>query len=130
MSQPSPAPSSSSLRLCKHERLLRRRDFLRVQGEGKKVVSPHFLWFGSPSPVGMLRLGVTVSKRVGTAVVRNRVKRLLREAFRHHKALFLPTWDVVAIARPEAARVELCQLQAELTQAARRLAEKPVSRRP
>lgn len=119
MSQSLPALSSPSLR--KHERLLRRRDFLRVQGEGKKFVSPHFLWFGCESPNGTLRLGVTVSKRVGTAVVRNRVKRLLREAFRHHKALFMPTLDVVAIARPQANSVALSQVQAELSEAARRL---------
>jgi ribonuclease P protein component len=130
MSQPSPAFPSPSLRLSKPERLLRRRDFLRVQGEGKKIISPHFLWFGSPSPVGLLRLGVTVSKRVGTAVVRNRVKRLLREAFRHHKALLPPTWDLVAIARPESATVELQQVQAELIQMARRLAALPAGRRP
>ena len=59
---------------------------------GKQFISPHFLWFGSPSPTGSLRFGVTVSKRVGLAVVRNRVKRLLREAFRQHKALFPRRW--------------------------------------
>lgn len=130
MSEPSPARPTPSFRLRKQEHLLRRRDFLRVQGEGKKFISPHFLWFGSPSPDGLLRIGLTVSKRVGTAVVRNRVKRLLREAFRHHKALFPPTWELVAIARPEAARVELAQVQAELMQAARRLTPLPSARRP
>lgn len=113
--------SASQHRFPKTDRLLRRSDFLRVQGQGRKLVSPHFLWFVVPSPAGALRLGVTVSKRVGGAVVRNRVKRLLREAFRHHKALFPVGIDVVAIARTEAATVPLAVVDRELCDAARRL---------
>lgn len=130
MSQPSTALPSPQYRFSKPERLLRRRDFLRVQGGGKKFISPHFLWFGSPSPTGSLRFGVTVSKRVGPAVVRNRVKRLLREAFRQHKALFPPMLDVVAIARPESVAVALDQVRAELALAARRLSGPPSAHSP
>jgi ribonuclease P protein component len=126
MSQPSTANPSPNRRLRKPERLLQRREFLRVQGEGQKVVTPHFLWFASPSALGRLRFGVTVSKRVGAAVVRNRVKRLLREAFRHGKDLFGGTLDLVAIARSESATVSLPQVQRELADAARRL--RPASR--
>ncbi len=121
MSQPPSASPSPSHRLRKPERLRERSDFLRVQGSGQKVVTPHFLWFASPSLVGALRFGVTVSKRVGTAVVRNRVKRLLREAFRLHKPLFPGALDIVAIARGESATVPWPQVQRELADAARRL---------
>jgi len=126
MSQPSVASPSPSYRLRKHERLLSRRDFLRVQGDGQKVITPHFLWFACPSTVGMLRFGVTVSKRVGSAVARNRVKRLLREAFRLHKARFCEPLDIVAIARGDAATVALREVERELADAARRL--RPASR--
>jgi ribonuclease P protein component len=49
------------------------------------------------------RLGVTVSRRVGGAVVRTRVKRLLREWFRRHRSLFPKGKDIVVVARPAAA---------------------------
>ena len=126
MSQPPLASPSPSYRLPKQDRLRERSDFLSVQGSGQKVITPHFLWFAKPSSVGTLRFGVTVSKRVGTAVVRNRVKRLLREAFRHNKALFASALDVVAIARSEAASVALAHVQRELAEAARRL--RPIAR--
>lgn len=45
------------------------------------------------------RVGITVSKKLGHAVVRNRVRRRLREVYRLHEALFQPGWDIVVVAR-------------------------------
>ncbi len=45
------------------------------------------------------RVGVTVSKKLGHAVVRNRIRRRLREIYRLHEAQFLPGWDIVVVAR-------------------------------
>ena len=45
------------------------------------------------------RVGVTVSKKLGHAVVRNRVRRRLREVYRLHETEFLPGWDIVVVAR-------------------------------
>lgn len=45
------------------------------------------------------RVGVTVSKKLGGAVVRNRVRRRLREVYRLHEARFAPGWDIVVVAR-------------------------------
>ena len=45
------------------------------------------------------RVGVTVSKKLGGAVVRNRVRRRLREVYRLHEAAFAPGWDIVVVAR-------------------------------
>lgn len=55
---------------------------------------------------GPTRLGLTVSRRVGNAVVRNRVKRRLREWFREARWELSGTWDIVVIARREAAGLE------------------------
>jgi len=49
---------------------------------------------------GHNRLGVTVSKKVGKAVVRNRVKRLVKEVFRLREACFVKGYDIVVVARP------------------------------
>lgn len=48
---------------------------------------------------GTNRVGITVSKKLGHAVVRNRVRRRLREVYRLHEAQFQPGWDIVVVAR-------------------------------
>lgn len=60
------------------------------------------------------RVGFSVSKRVGGAVVRNRVKRRLREAVRVRLTSFHPGWDIVISARPAAANADYATLDAEL----------------
>ena len=68
-----------------------------------------------PGQAAHARVGLTVSRKVGNAVTRNRVKRWLREALR---ALTLPSLsvDVVVVARPQAATAGLSALAAELDQ--------------
>ena len=97
--------------------------FVAVQGRGKKLHTDSFLVFvlprslpssslgGSPLPT---RLGVTVSKKVGGAVERNRVKRLLREAFRRRKALFPQGLDLVFVAKRIAIEADFDQVVREI----------------
>ena len=51
---------------------------------------------------GTNRVGITVSKKLGHAVVRNRVRRRLREVYRLNETLFRPGWDIVVVARSRA----------------------------
>ena len=63
-------------------RLTTRRQFLAVYREGRRVGSRSFTLFGLPNETGRYRLGITVTRKVGCAVRRNRIKRILREIFR------------------------------------------------
>jgi len=92
-------------RITKEMRLRRRADYLVVQSEGLKLHGRHVLALARKrsDPALSGRLGITVTKKVGNAVVRNRIKRMLREWMRLHG--WVPTgWDIVIVAKDSAAR--------------------------
>ena len=89
------------MRLAKAARLTLRSEFLAVQTRGQKLHAGAYVVLALPNQLGFARLGVTVSSRVGNAVVRNQVKRWVREAFRS-AAAGLPSVDLVVIARSQA----------------------------
>ena len=98
----------------KSARVRTRRDFLAIQGGGRKLHTDSFLVFVAPGPSGGKRLGITVSKRVGNAVVRNRVKRLVREIYRLRQAAFPVGADVVFVAKRSAAELEFARADQEV----------------
>ena len=59
---------------------------------------------------GINRVGITVSKKLGKAVVRNRVRRRIREAYRLNEEKFRPGWDIVIVARSRAVGVSFQKL--------------------
>ena len=107
---------SAAEKLPRTERLRRRIEFTAVQGRGKKIHTESFLVFLLARADGLApaRLGITVSKKVGNAVERNRVKRLVREAFRHTKALFPKGYDVVFVAKKNAVGADLNRVLEEV----------------
>ena len=109
-------------RFPKSARLRRRGEFLRVQDGGRKLHTDNFLVFVSPqSEPGPTRVGVTASRKLGGAVRRNRVKRLVREAFRRHKLLFPGGLDVVFVAKKNAVEADYDQVVREIEKLCRRL---------
>jgi ribonuclease P protein component len=91
----------SELRFPKRMRLLRAAEFDRVFKARQSAARPWFILYGAANEVGAPRLGLTVSRKVGNAVERNRWKRLLREAFRLSQQK-LPSLDFVVVARSPA----------------------------
>lgn len=92
-------------------RLLKRRDFLEVQERGKKVAAGPLVGLVAPSPDGKSRLGLTVSSKVGTAVVRNAVRRRLRELFRKRRDRWPGGMHLVVVARPSAREASFATLE-------------------
>jgi ribonuclease P protein component len=85
---------------AQHERIKRKTDFQRVFQQGKKRVSSSFILYSYiEKDRPYRRLGITASRKVGNAVVRNRCKRALREIFRQHKALLPQGVDLVVVVR-------------------------------
>ena len=95
-------------------RLTRRSEFLLLSRRGRKFYTPHFIIIRSDNDHLGKRLGVTVSSKVGNAVVRNRVKRGLREFFRRGRENFRPDQDSVIIARRGAGELSHADMTAEL----------------
>ena len=120
--QPKPA-GGDALTFPRTARILRSADFRTVYDNGIRVSSPLFAAFcleRSSDPERGARLGLTVPKALGGAVVRNRIKRRLREAFRQHRSEFGPGWDVVLNPR----RAALTAPFGEIERALRKVIEK------
>jgi len=102
-------------------RLRLRSEFRAVQERGRKVHTAHFLLFALEAAPGAARFGITASRKVGSAVVRNRMKRYLREVFRRHREEFPQDKDVVVLVKQAATELDVQTVAAEVLRATRRL---------
>jgi len=102
----------------KKDRLLKRSEFIRVQRKGRKLGTKSLIILYQPGKKGRLRLGIAASKKIGNSVVRNRMKRLIREVFRRNRKLFPISADIVVIPK----RVEHRMCYHSLVEELKRLA--------
>ena len=89
----------------KADKLLKRKEFLRLSRNGKQVRGRHFIIRFALNDVERSRLGITVTKKVGNAVIRNRLKRFVREYFRLNRHRMDNHLDLVIIAKRPAAEL-------------------------
>lgn len=117
--------------LPKSARVRKRGEYSEMQ-QGRRLASAHFVIFlrerpvheAEPTPCS--RLGLIVSRKVGNAVLRNRVKRRCRELFRRrHGELLGAGWDFVVLARHGAADLPLAEVEKEWRRALSKLRGRP-----
>jgi len=87
---------------------------LRLSRSGHKVHSENFVVISKTSDHAESRVGITVSGKVGNSVIRNRIKRQVREFFRRRRGALPPGVDYLVIARQSAVNLPSSRLDAEL----------------
>ena len=89
----------------KADRILKRREFIALSKSGRRVQNTEFIAYFSHEQYNRSRLGVTVTKKVGQAVERNRLKRLVREFFRLNRHCLSGNWDISIIVKRQSAEI-------------------------
>ena len=90
----------------KHQRIKKNKEFQQIFKKGKSFANRQFIVYVLKVEQPEFRLGLSVSKKVGNAVARNRVKRYIRQTFLELKDDLLPNADYIIIARPQAATMD------------------------
>ena len=107
------------------ERLCKRRQFLEVYKSGHKIHSGTMVLYARENGLSKHRLGLTVSRKIGKAVARNRIKRRLRELFRLRKEGIPGSLDIVINVKRSAARAPYQVLGRDLDRSLARISGSP-----
>ena len=100
------------------ERVRKRIDFKRAEkNKVARLVTKHLVILAAPNDYFHARIGITASKKIGGAVTRNRVKRLLREIYRRNKQLFPNGHDYILIAKNDMRDISYHDLVLEIEKA-------------
>ena len=114
--------------LPKEKRLAKRREFVRVYESGRKVFSRYAVLFVAGNDLSHSRIGITATKKLGKANVRNRLKRWTREVYRRQReplSLDARSIDIVVNVKPNAAEASFADYSRELVRVLGRVAEPP-----
>ena len=89
---------------------LKKNHIFRKLYSSKGVANSYFVLYARPNRSESNRIGITVSKKLGHAVVRNRTRRRIREIYRLNEERFAPGWDIVVVARTRAVEASFGKL--------------------
>ena len=92
-------------------------DFRRLYAKGKSAVNPYMVLYCRRNSLGVNRLGYTVSTKLGHAVVRNRVRRRLREICRLNSPAMKTGFDIVVVARSRCVNARYAKMDAAFLEA-------------
>lgn len=110
--------------------LKRNKTFRYVYRKGRSIPSKLLVMIYNKSRTGMVKVGFSVSKRIGNSVTRNRVKRRLREAFRPLIPDITPGYDIIFIARDAVKDAELTEIAGAMQSQLRRAGLTPAKGQP
>lgn len=110
----------ADLRFPRSAHIRSRADYLKIQRSGRKTGGRYLIFLSMDNDLPLTRFGITVSRKTGNAVIRNRIKRRIRELQRYHRGAFVTGKDIVVIARREASTATFEDMRKEY----RNLAEK------
>ena len=91
---------------------LKRNHIFRRLYSTKGLANGYLVLYARRNRLGRNEVGITVSKELGKAVIRNRTRRRLREVYRLNEELFTPGWDIVVVARTRAVDADFGKLTA------------------
>jgi len=115
------APDAAAEKFPRSVRIVRSSDYQALYKTGCKIHSSYFVLFGRCNALGHSRLGITASRKVGGAVVRNRVKRLFREIFRRSRNRISDRLDMVVNAKSGCGNANYEDLRTEFLTAVKKL---------
>jgi len=107
-------------------RLKKRREYLSLQQTGRKIHAKHFLFFVNPSTTSHSRIGITITTKVEKrAVLRNRLRRRIREIFRVRASMLSTPIEIVVIARNNSCDLPFEELERQVVNALRKAGDLP-----
>lgn len=101
--------------------LKRNNDFRRLYAKGKSFAGGYIVIYASKNRLGVNRTGLTASKSLGKAVVRNRLKRLMRESYRQLDGKIAKGYDLVIVSRKRAIGKSQGQIMKDMEYAMKKL---------
>lgn len=108
----------------RENRLTRREDFNKIYRHGKSSANHQFVVYVMRQPASIegegFRLGISVSKKIGNAVVRNRLRRMIKEIVRLNGEKVAPRTDMILIVRKPAAEMEYAEMEKSILHVLRR----------